>query len=334
MHRMYLCIPYLMLFLFGTGSAFPGDNRQALRFTISLEKKVFLVDESVYLEMAETNISETEVAMTPMWLGSSWGNFKIILKNVRGEELDFKGGESYDKADPNWPGFILMPGDSFVLVKDLLDVFGKWGDPSHQFSLYLPAGTYEVQAVHHTNMKAYVGLNHSQEDKQTMTSNLLTFEVVAPSGAEKQAHEELMKLMAEFNQADAAERRAMHSTLLKYINSFDNSKYVSHAYRGVLYIYRQNSSLPGRELFLQKALERFSNSRFSYVLVHSALLKSKIIKSINRTKSYDKTVLFNKINREKTLIKDDSSMGAYYTNCMINNTKIGRRGALRIQRQK
>ncbi|MGI0015635.1 MAG: hypothetical protein ACREBU_19640, partial [Nitrososphaera sp.] len=121
------------MFWYGANGA---DNREALRFTISLEKRAYLVDEPIYLEMLATNISNREVGVSHMSYQASTEHFRILLKDRYDQPVDYHGGEAYIVGFPDWwPGFIMAPGESWLFVTDLLSILGKWGEAAHQIRL-------------------------------------------------------------------------------------------------------------------------------------------------------------------------------------------------------
>lgn len=321
-HEFTFIISMSILFSFVVTTSMRADNRDALELKITLEKDEFLLDELLYLEMAETNISDQEVAVTPMRADWSWGNFKIVLKDENGTELDYKGGEAYGKAG-NWPGFIIAPGERYVTVKDLLSVYGEWGDPAHRLSLYLPAGTYTVQAIHHSNMKAYAGPNRQRDDKQTVYSNIVEFKVVQPQGLERQAYQRLMEIMAEYN-TNIPKKREMRSVFREFISSYPNSAYLPQAYIFLLTIYNRNA-IAGKDVVLQEAITRLPDSRFSYEVINS-FMSDKMLDFINKS-GYDKDALLQKLNINDT----ENRSASYYARCYIDNIKIGRRWIERLK---
>ncbi|MDZ7369176.1 MAG: hypothetical protein ONB43_25485 [candidate division KSB1 bacterium] len=150
-----------------------ADNREALRFTIALEKNTYFIDEAIYLEMLATNISNREVGISDMTYNASSGHFRIILKDEHDQLVDYHGGEAHIVGYPDsWSGLIMSPGESWLQVVDLLSIFGKWGDAAHQIRLFLPPGVYKVQVIYDTSPKVLIAKNRAPEDRQTLYSNI------------------------------------------------------------------------------------------------------------------------------------------------------------------
>ncbi|MDZ7363978.1 MAG: hypothetical protein ONB46_25180 [candidate division KSB1 bacterium] len=171
--RSMTVLSIFLLLSFGENGMYGADNREALRFTIALEKNTYFIDEAIYLEMLATNISNREVGISDMTYNASSGHFRIILKDEHDQLVDYHGGEAHIVGYPDsWSGLIMSPGESWLQVVDLLSIFGKWGDAAHQIRLFLPPGVYKVQVIYDTSPKVLIAKNRAPEDRQTLYSNI------------------------------------------------------------------------------------------------------------------------------------------------------------------
>lgn len=307
-----------------------ADNRQALRFTISLEKRTYLVDEPIYLEMLTTNISHQEVALLQMRPGASWGHFKIVLKDQNENQFDYYGVHATMYAPPNWEGFIMAPGERWLLVHDLLDMFGKREDVAHQFSFVLPPGTYTIQVIYHTNPKAYTGKNPEREDKQTIYSNILRFEVAKPVGSEKAEHEKVLGALTDYNKEyekkETKNSRKQILVLKEFINENPNSVYLPLVYSYLHICYSINGYTLERQNLIQEILARFHHSGLTY-----KLLKNERFDELNKLA---KTPIITKPMMLQNLgIVSDTSRVSFYAQCLVDMQRIDLRTAERMKQK-
>jgi tetratricopeptide (TPR) repeat protein len=305
-----------------------ADNREDLRFTIFLEKSVYHVDEPIYLEMLATNLSKHEVYILPMRLGASWGHFKLILRDQNDKTLDYYGVEAYMYSPPNWDGFIMAPGERWLLVHDLLDMFGKRVDVAHQFSFVLSPGTYTIQAVYHTNPKAYTGKNPEQEDKQTLYSNILRFEVAEPLGSQKVEHEKVLAVLTAYNmeyeKKETKNPRRQIAALEEFINENPNSVYLPLVYSYLHICYSINGYATERQNLVQKILARFPDSGLAY-----KLLKYERFDELN--KLAQALIITQPMIMQNLKIASPTNRASFYAQCLVEMQRIELRTAERMK---
>ena len=309
------------LFCITSADAYAQDE---LQFTISLEKDTFLVDEPVYLEMLLTNISDHEVGILAMTTDASWEYMKIDLRNERDEPVDNHDGETIMAPQPEWwPGFVMAPGESWLLVKDLLSAFGQWGDPAHQFSLFLPAGRYSLQVIYHTNPKAYVGRNKRAQDKRTLVSNLLAFQVIVPGGREKSEHDEFLATMATYARELKNPERQV-SQLTRFIARYSNSVYLPIVYHSLYITYTiKLGYTKERQALVSEVLTRFPNSGLTYDIIQSHRLDE--LRALAREPEVTK----NKIARQLNFT-DSTTRASFYAKCQVDMQRIAMRTRERV----
>jgi len=327
MNRMILRTIGAIILFYSTEQVLArADNREALRFTISLEKNTYLVDEPIYLEVLATNISNHEIAILGMLPNASWRYFQIMLKDQNDQPVADHSGELYMYAEPNWPGWIMASGERWLLVKDLLDVFGKWGDAAHQIRPFLPPGTYQVHVIYHTNPKAFVGPNRENEDKQTLHSNELQFEVIEPAGLEKAAHEKLLTAFI----AHEKERSKPHrqAVLFKeFIDKYPNSLYLPIVYSFLYMIYTQGfGDTIERQELIEEMLTRFPNSGLTYQLL--SYDRHEAIQSLAKASSISKSAIMQKMK-----IASSTSRASFYAQCLVDMQRIDLRTAERMKQK-
>jgi hypothetical protein len=317
----------IILFYWAEQVLAQADNREALRFTISLEKNTYLIDEPIYLEVLATNISNYEIAILGMLPNASWRYFQIMLKGQSDQPVADHSGELYMYAEPNWLGWIMASGERWLLVKDLLDVFGKWGDAAHQIRPFLPPGTYKVHVIYHTNPKAFVGSNRENEDKHTLYSNELQFEVIEPAGGlEKVAHEKLIGAFSAYeNERPKPHRQA--ALFKEFIDKHPNSHYLPIAYFFLYMTYTQRfGNTIERQKLIEEMLTRFPNSGLTYQLL--SYDRHETIQGLAKASSISKSSLMQKLN-----IASATSRASFYAQCLVDMQRIQMRTAERMKQK-
>ncbi|MGH7457292.1 MAG: hypothetical protein ACRENG_38435, partial [bacterium] len=197
---------------------------------------------------------------------------------------------------------------------------GKWGDAAHQIRLFLPSGTYNVQVIYDSSPTVLIGKYREKEDKQTLYSNVLQFEVVEPAGPEKAAHEMLIAAFTAFENRDNP--RDQRVLLLKnFIDKYPNSVYQPIVYQYLLYS-SANPVPPGhateRQKLVEEALARFPNSGLAFELLRE--------RYYNELKDFAKaTTLSKPMMMQKLRIANANSRASSYAQCLVDMQRIYRR---------
>ncbi|MGI0015634.1 MAG: hypothetical protein ACREBU_19635, partial [Nitrososphaera sp.] len=302
--------------------------RKALRLTISLEKQTYLVDEPIYLEMLTSNISNHEIGILPPRLGASWGHFELVLEDESHKPLEYRGVHATMYAPLDWSGSIMAPGERWLLLHDLLGMYGTWGDAAHQIRRYLPPGTYKIQAIYHTNPKAFTSKDPRQENEQTIYSDVLKFHVIEPTGIEREAYETLLTAFATH---EAERQKSTHRNILlfkKLINDYPNSVYQPIAYSFLHMIYCQLSdSFEDRRNLVSEAFARFPNSGLTYELLKYERYED--INNLAKAPTVTKAMLVKNLK-----LASVESRASFYAQCLVDMQRIELRTAERMKESK
>ena len=168
---------------------------------LTLEKNTYLEDECIWFEAEEKNISN-ETVYSSIFRPGATSYCKVILKDTFGNELPYRGGVDFIPYKPEWLGYELKPGQNRYLVKDLHGIFGE-RDENHRTVFRLPPGHYFLQIILYTNYhwtvnfkelyRQYGSEAHNIADKRTVYSNIIEFDIIEPTGIEKEVHKKLLE---------------------------------------------------------------------------------------------------------------------------------------------
>jgi hypothetical protein len=187
---------------------------QELKLEIGLSKSTFLVAEPIWLDVTLANVSTDTVRIT--WMSPSHRNgwFDIELKDGQGNVMPYEGRVALMASSSGPDGWVLHAQEKYYECFDLLEFFRSSrmkGLVYVMFLRFLDPGKYEVRA-------RYGGIH----------SNKVSFEVVEPTGDEKQAHQLLHKAFSLLSEKKSDLQR---QKLQELIDRFPASVYVEKAHR-------------------------------------------------------------------------------------------------------
>ncbi|MFQ6609130.1 MAG: hypothetical protein ACE5EE_11480 [Fidelibacterota bacterium] len=211
--------------------------------TLTLDKDTFLVDERIWFEAEEKNNSD-EVVYSSIFRPSARSYCKVILKDSKGKEWPFRGGIAYIPYRPDWKGHEMKVGQNRYLTKDLLGIFGI-SDGNHRFVFWLPPGHYFLQVILHTNYhwvaefkklyREYGSNAYNMVDKRTVYSNSVEFDIVEPTGVEKEVQQQLLeayRLTWDIKQGSTVQRQ-IFPILKEILDSYPKSVYAMAAHKSL-----------------------------------------------------------------------------------------------------
>jgi len=249
----------------------------ALSLTLRLEKYNYMVDEPIYYELAEKNVSDRIISTSPMRPSAIYW-FKIILTNSRGDTLLYKGGQGFFNIVRDKHGVILQPGETIYDVRNLLGIFGE-NDESHGITLYLPPHKYKIKIIHYTNTHWPLEFNEAMAttkgdynqainiiDKMAIESNEVEFEVVEPQGEEKRVQAKLLNAYNILQQIAGREPIEIIPILNEIVDNYPNSVYAKPAYYQMK-LFLSPSSRSQTRWDEDKILRKYSNSFFIYPII-------------------------------------------------------------------
>lgn len=242
---------------------------------LSLEKEAYLVDEAIWFEAVEHNLTEDTV-YSSIFRPAAMAYCEIILRDATGKLWPYRGGMDFIPYKPEkWSGHEMVPGQERYLVKELHGIFGEQ-DEFHDLMYYLPLGKYTLQVLLHTNyhwvrqnmdlLRQYGPDAQNMVDKGTIHSNEVSFEIVEPTGIEKEVHQKLLeayKLDWERTQGSTVNER-IYPIYKDIVNNYPNSVYTINAYFNTLSYLTDKAGLP---VDRRRQLELFSDRIYSYRLV-------------------------------------------------------------------
>lgn len=216
------------------------------------------------MEVVETNITNRNLYTSPIMTDLPM-YFGFILVSEKGDTLSFQGGTVYPQYSKEYPGYFLRSGEKLIYVKNLLAIFGESPDTAHHDTFLLPEGRYTLQAAHRTNYQYPIQLrgkikNEMPAITRTIFSNVGNFEIVAPRGEDKVAHEQLMKArkIRHDEKIDGIQNITLYKQL---IDAFPNHVYTLTAYRELGRSYKRMN------IKVHDLLAKYANHRFSFELL-------------------------------------------------------------------
>lgn len=216
-------ILYLTFITFISNFAF-----SQLNLSLSIDKNSFLVDEPIWYEVIETNMSNDKVSTSPL-TPSATSYCKIVLTDDSGKIWHYIGGSNY--YPPDFTGIQIGPSDSLAIVRELLTNFGIQ-DKQHTFIFYLPPGDYTMQFIHHTNTNWHKDLEdlgkqyglkaYDLVDKGTIKSNQVHFKVLTPENEEARVHNILLEAYGLLNEYDENHKELKYQLHNKFLDIYKN----------------------------------------------------------------------------------------------------------------
>lgn len=245
------------------------------RIVLSLDKVTYLVDEAIWFEAIEQNLTVDTVLSSP-FIPSALAYCEIILKDVAGKQWPYKGGIANIAYRPQYESLLSMaPGQERYLVKQLHGIFGEQ-DEYHDLMYYLPPGRYTLQVLLHTNYhwpiqnrelwRQYGPAAADMVDKGTIYSNEVSFRIVEPTGIEKDVHQKLLeayKLDWEISQESTVYEQ-IYPIYQDIVENHPNSVYTINAYFA---FHRHTAGLAGHRVDRRKQLELFNDRIYAYTLI-------------------------------------------------------------------
>lgn len=172
---------------------------------ISLEKQNFMLHESIWLDVTLTNITSNSIKTDGIGVPNHSG-FTIEIRDKTGNILEYTG--------PQWSMFtgyeknLIESAEKQYISIDLLKSFGIIEGSSgysvqKRYFPFLPVGSYTVQAHF-----------------DGVSSNVLSFDILEPSGEEKEALELMVDARSLWKRRDhAPSGRKYQEVIDKYPNS-------------------------------------------------------------------------------------------------------------------
>lgn len=206
-----------------------GDN-QRWQLEIGLSKETYLLNEPIWLDVTLTNVSGDTMRIVPLDPPCQ-GGVGIELRDSLGNEMPYTGPSIL--LAPR-KGFILDPGEQYYDCFDLLDLYPSSkikGLIEAYFLRFISLGKYKVRARY-----------------RSTSSQEIEFEVIEPSGDEKETYQLLHKAFTFLLDRKSDLQR---QKLQELIDRFPNSVYVEKAHR---------------ELFQRSELvQKFPNSGYNKI---------------------------------------------------------------------
>lgn len=254
------------------------------RIVLSLEKEQYLVDEDIWFEAIEENLTR-ELVISSIFRPSALDYCEIVLVDSRSDTLHYRGLRGYIPYMPErWNGHELHPGEQRYLVKQLHGIFGSQ-DESHDISFYLPPGRYSLQVLLHTQygwpieyseLARRIGSAAAlrQVDRKTIRSNVVDFEIVEPQGTEREVHEKLLqagRLEWEMSQESDVYLN-IYQIHKEIVTQYPNSVYAINSYAHFHYFSARKA---GHQLDLEKQLALFHDRTYAYSVLSNNTLERK-----------------------------------------------------------
>ncbi len=212
---------------------------QQFSLDLSLEKQNYLLNETIWLDASLTNIS-TSPLNTDGISAPEHGGLTLKIINESGELLDYTGPQ-WNIAYDGVGYYLLEPGEKQYNSFGLNYLYGvSQGDLDFTIlGMYfpqIPVGSYTIEGTF-----------------EGITSNILSFNVIEPSGDEKEVFDLLVAGCSLWSNSD---RVPAGNKFQEILDRFPNTVYGETCF----HLAKTNlGTLEGMELTKQK-LERFPNS--------------------------------------------------------------------------
>lgn len=250
-----------------------------LQFTVSSDKKNYLVDEPIFIEFLIQNISQ-EPTFISYPFGRGVGYFDYQVTHIDNTPL-YSFGFSANTLTPTKCAY-LLPGETIYYVCNILNVFGE-RDDNHLFRNYIEPGKYKIDAYYSatqykvveyfnrlrlakTNKKLFNKLiknrGYTFEHGDTLKSDILIFEVIEPQVEEKVARDELLKIYKIYKNLKYPEKKdKMDENFINFLKKNKESVYTKNA---IIYV----SDISKYNFDYSHIYEKFKNSIFSDALIN------------------------------------------------------------------
>ena len=281
-------------------------NPSDIEFTISLEKDTFFVDEPLYLELKETNITEQKVYISN---GPFDQIFTTELFSENGVEYKWFIGIVKDYFGYDAISFLeLHPGESQYCSVDLLDGFGSFVEYKGKRAKTLPVGTYKITVTHKAmeSWKEDFGKTYSEKIIPVM-SNTFTFTVINPEGYDEEERQAYCAGLRQFY------RERKSQSINTYLNSyFDSPNYYKYDILQCSIRYKLNKAYSEQyqfDLSLEQMVNEIANSNASFITTGSL---RRYLDDSNKNQKVDDIEQYNRIKEKLTSDKFDSKLSIYY----------------------
>jgi hypothetical protein len=220
--NLIILIIFLLLSVAGGATV----DKQQLQLKIGLSKSTFLVAEPVWLDVTLANVSSDTARIYGFGPPYESGGFGIELKDAQGKTLPYTG-PTYDVFPGK--GWVIQAQEQHYGCFNLLEFFNTKRSLYSFFWQVIPPGSYKVRASY-----------------QNINSQQMEFEVVEPTGDEKEAYQLLEKAKTLMAQKEFDSER---QKLQELINRFPKSAYAEKAHKEL-----------GQE---KELLQKYPNSGYS-----------------------------------------------------------------------
>ncbi|NIN01843.1 MAG: hypothetical protein GTO24_28210 [candidate division Zixibacteria bacterium] len=222
----------IILSVYFSVTNFAQEKLDDLRFWIELDKKVFFVSESIWLDMYVQNLGKQKVGVKPLSLAGGW--LEILLINSENDTLEPQGKEHIEWIGEG-PTFSLEPNETLFICRNVLEAtsIGEPEEPGPgSWRTYLKPDTYRIKAIYKTRL----------------ASTELTFQVMNPSGNKKKAYDLWKEGMKNYGKA---QWQLAVSKWKELLSKYPKSVYAPSICRELDYYDRANSKKYAQKLFLE-----------------------------------------------------------------------------------
>jgi len=304
---------FMMIIFCGINIFAQTFNPSDIDFTISLEKDTYFVDEPLYLEIKETNITNNEIYISD---NHDERALKLELLSESGEKINWSIGTTGEYTSFWKMSYsILQPGESQYYSKDLLEGFGDLVDYKGYFDKTLPIGTYSIKVTHEVMESWKEDFYENGPDKvYPITSNTLTFTIVKAEGKDEEERQAYCAAIKQFY------RKKNSQGINVYLKqNLDSQNYYKYDILSIPVRYsfkknynRKKEQYPERyqfDLSLEQMINEVENSNASYKVARSLLL---YFDDSNKNQKDNDNEQFNSIKEKFTNSKSDSKLSKYY----------------------
>ena len=267
-----------------------------LKLSASLDKKIYMLDEPIFIDIIIQNISDKTIKALPLMLGASWHNFHITLRKENGKELPYTGLSQLMAYSKEEAMIEISPNENMLEVQNLLQAFGKLDNDAHSIIGFIPQEKYIAQIYYRAG--------------QIVLTDSLRFEIIDPVDKEMQAHKLLIKLL----RRDGKSKDLTESIKIweEFGPVFPNSNYKKIVQGILLYRYLRVGQFEKRNELINKILTESPNSGLTYTI-------------------FDYHHKYGNYKRTQTLVK--GSRAEYYHQCLGEMEQLWKRWSQNRKKQ-
>lgn len=232
----------------------PLRAQPPIQITVSTPKDTYLEGEPVWIQLGLVN--QTQLPINVWDFSVTHSSIRYVLRNEHGDTLKYLGFYA-SGFGPKEPIAIIQPGDSIWDMDNLFTKFGIVEVPGYGFRhLYLPEGKYDFRIVGWTR-----SILRSEEDL-SVTSNVIHFTVLPPTGEEAQVRQMYRDAVEAFLQRD---KRKEEQLVLNVINLYPQSVYIGRSYEWIIDRYGLSTQEKARADSLQSMfIHQYPNDPLVY----------------------------------------------------------------------